>query len=167
MEYVKKIKYICNAVIDYFCMIGLSLSTILMTLQILNRYIFRLPIMWLSDLSLFCFIFFALIVAIVTTRERGHIAVDVFREKYFKDNPRRDTMYSIIMDVISILVVGFFLILTREFMLQAIKYPEYSTLIRWFNTSWLRISLFFSYFFIFVELIILLIKNFKKIKNLC
>jgi hypothetical protein len=51
-------------------------------------------------------------------------------------------------------------------MRRAIQYPEYGTLVRWFNTSWLMIYLFIALLLILVHLLVILgrdLRDFVKI----
>ena len=148
------------------CATGLWLTTILIFFAIVNRYFLHLPIMWFNDLALYCFIFFTLIAAALTTRERGHTSVDAFRQKFFEGKPKADTIYSIFINIVSIVAVVIFLPITWKFMLRAMKYPEYGTLVRWFNTSWLMSTLFISVVLILIHLFTLLVKDVDKLKKL-
>jgi hypothetical protein len=47
-------------------------------------------------------------------------------------------------------------------MLRAMQYPEYGTLIRWFNTSWLQIFLFICLVLCLVHLLVILIRDLKE-----
>jgi hypothetical protein len=46
------------------------------------------------------------------------------------------------MDLISLIVVFLFGIPVYEFFQRSMRYPEYGTLVRWFNTGWLIYALF-------------------------
>jgi hypothetical protein len=43
-----------------------------------------------------------------------------------------------------------------RFMKRALKYPEYATLVRWFNTSWLQITLFVALTLVLIHLVAIL-----------
>ena len=43
-----------------------------------------------------------------------------------------------------------------KFMKRAMKYPEYGTLVRWFNTSWLQITLFIALFLVLIHLLVII-----------
>ena len=150
---------------DAICVIGIWLINILVFLSVLNRYFLHFPIMWLNDLALYCFIFFVLFSIALTTRENEHISVAIFREALFKGKPKADTIYSVFLNIFAIIFVSIFLHTTVKFTLRAIKYPEYSTLLRWFNTSWLVIAMFFSIILIIIHLVTLLAKDIGKLKN--
>ena len=40
-------------------------------------------------------------------------------------------------------------------MRRAIEYPEYGTLVRWFNTSWLQILVFWSLLLVLLHLLVI------------
>lgn len=164
--FTKKIINIITIIENTICAIGLWLTTILIFCAIINRYFLHFPIMWFNDLALYCFIFFMLVTSSLTTREKGHTSVDVFRQKIFQGKPRADNIYSIFLNIVSIVVVLIFLPVTWKFMLRAIKYPEYGTLVRWFNTSWLMSTLFIAMLLILIHLFTLLAKDVDRLKKM-
>ena len=164
--FVKKMLNIIEILEKYICAIGLWLINILIFCSVINRYFLHFPIMWFNDLALYCFVFFALIACSLTTRERGHTSVDVVRQKFFERKPRADAIYSIFLNIVSIVFVVIFLPITWRFMLRSIKYPEYGTLVRWFNTSWLQSTLFISMALILIHLFVLLAKDVDKLKKM-
>lgn len=163
-HFLKVILKIVAGAEDIICAIGVWATTILIFLAVINRYFLHFPIMWLNDFALYCFIFFMLITAALTSRERGHTAVDIFRQKIFAKNSKANHIYGIFLDILSIFIVLFFLPVARKFMINAMKYPEYATLVRWFNTSWLRMTLFFSFLLIFLHLVLILIEDIAKLR---
>ena len=149
------------------CAVGLVACTFLIFAQVINRYWLNFEIMWLSDLALYIFIFFMFVAAAITTWREGHVAVDFFRDRITKNKPTGAALYRVILVVLSIAVLGVLLPLAYQFMLRAMKYPEYGTLARFFNESWLQITLFFAMVFVMLHLLIIarrdiaeLIRNF-------
>jgi len=123
--------------------------------------------MWFGDLALYIFIFFMLIAAAVATWRESHVAVDFFRERVTRGKPTAAAIYRAFLVILSIAILGVLLPLAYQFMLRAMKYPEYGTLARFFNTSWLQITLFFAMALIMLHLLIIarrdiaeLIRNF-------
>lgn len=137
------------------CTIGLIATTFLIFAQVVNRYWLHIEIMWFSDLALYTFIFFMFVAAAITTWREGHVAVDFFRERVTKNKPIATAIYRVFLVVLSIAVLCIFLPVAYEFMLRAIKYPEYGTLVRWFNTSWLQITVFVAMAFVLLHLLII------------
>ncbi len=150
------------------CTIGLVATTFLIFAQVVNRYWLHIEIMWLSDLALYIFIFFMFVAAAITTWREGHVAVDFFRDRVTRGKPIRTALYRVFLVILSIAVLSVFLPITYQFMLRAMKYPEYGTLARFFNESWLQITFFFAMAFVMLHLLIIarrdiaeLIRNFR------
>lgn len=134
---------------------GLIVTTLLIFAQVLNRYWLHFRIMWLGDVALYCFIFLMLVAATIATWREGHVAVDAFRDKALGKKPRGMAIHRASMTVLSIAMLCIVLPLAYDFMLSAIKYPEYGTLARWFNMSWLQITLFIALAFVLVHLLVI------------
>jgi len=165
-SFIKKTLNVILITEDIICIGGMWMCSILIFLGVINRYFLHFPIMWLSDLGLYIFIFYIMVSIAVTTRKQGHTGVDVFRKILFRGKPRADTIYSIFLNIVSIVVVVIFLPVTWKFMLRAMKYPEYGSLVRWFNTSWLQSALSFVVILILIHIFDLLIKNIIKLKKI-
>jgi len=128
---------------NVLCTLGLFLTVFLAFFQVLNRYWLRFEIIWLNDLSLFIFIFTMFFAIPLTTREDGHTGVDVFVKSVFAERPLGSVVFKALLKMVSMATLGVFMIPAWKFALRAAKYPQYATLVRWFNTSWLMESLFF------------------------
>ncbi|HUU65263.1 MAG TPA: TRAP transporter small permease subunit [Dehalococcoidales bacterium] len=149
------------------CAIGLVTTTLLVFSQVINRYWLHFEIMWLGDLALYTFIFFMFVAAAITTWREGHVAVDFFRDRVTRKKPTAAAIYRVSLVFLSIAVLGVFLPVAYQFMLRAMKYPQYGTLVRWFNTSWLQITVFVAMAFVLLHLLVIarrdiaeLIRNF-------
>jgi C4-dicarboxylate transporter DctQ subunit len=139
-----------------FCAVGLFITSLLIFAQVVNRYFLHFEIMWFSDLALYIFIFFMLLAAAYTTWQEGHVAVDFLRDKIVKDKPVSTAVYRVVLDVMSIAALGALLPVAFRFLKRALKYPEYGTLVRWFNTSWLQITLFIALILVLLHLVVIL-----------
>lgn len=137
------------------CVFGLMATTFLIFAQVINRYLLHLRIMGLGDLALYVFIGFMLVAAAYTTWNEGHIAVDFFHEKAFAEKPRGAAVHKVAMVLLSIIIALAFVGPAYTFMAQAIKYPQYGTLIRWFNTSWLQTMLFVMIVLVLFHLVVI------------
>lgn len=137
------------------CAIGLVTTTLLVFSQVINRYALHFEIMWFGDLALYTFIFFMLLAAAYATWREGHIAVEYFHDKVFNGKPRGAAIHQSTIVFISIVIACVFLPTSYQFMLRAIKYPEYGTLVRWFNTSWLQITLFVAFALVMLHLFVI------------
>jgi len=137
------------------CGVGLILTTLLITAQVINRYILHFEIMILNDLALYLFVFFMLLAAAYATWNEGHVAVDMFKEWLVKGRPVAAGTYKVFLVLLSILILSLMLPITYAFMRRAIEYPEYGTLVRWFNTSWLQILVFWSLLLVLLHLLVI------------
>lgn len=145
------------------CGVGLILTTLLIFSQVLNRYVLHFEIMFLNDLALYTFIFFMLIAAPYTTWKEGHVAVDVFRERVVRGRPVAAGVYRVFLVLLSIFTLGLLLPVAYGFMQRAIQYPQYGTLVRWFNESWLQILLFWSLLFVLLHLLVIASRDIRNL----
>ena len=137
------------------CGVGLILTTLLIFAQVINRYILHFEIMILNDLALYLFVFFMLLAAAYTTWNEGHVAVDILREWLVKGRPVAAEIYRVFLVLLSIGILCVLLPIAYAFMRRAIEYPEYGTLVRWFNTSWLQILIFWSLLLVLLHLLVI------------
>jgi len=56
---------------------------------------------------------------------------------------------------LSILILCLLLPVAYKFMQRAIEYPEYGTLVQWFNTSWLQMLVFWSLLLVLLHLLVI------------
>lgn len=137
------------------CALGLMITTLLIFAQVVNRYFLHFEIMWFSDLALYVFVFFMLIAAAVATWREGHVAVEFLRDRIVRGRPVVGAVYRVFLDVISIAALCAILPPAYRFMRRAMKYPEYGTLVRWFNTSWLQITLCIALVLVLLHLLVI------------
>ena len=127
---------------NILCTLGLFATTFIAFFQVINRYWLRLEIIWLNDLGLFIFILFMFFAIPLTTRENEHTGVDVFVKRFFRENSVGSKSFNLMLKAVAIGTVIVFLLPAWSFAKRAYKYPQYATLVRWFNTSWLMEMLF-------------------------
>lgn len=145
--------------------VGLITFTLLVFVQVLNRYLLHFEIMWFSDLALYCFIFTIFFTIALTTQKRGNIAVDYFRDKAFGRKPKAGAIHRVAMVITSLAVASIFLPTAYGFMLRALKYPEYGTIVRWFNTSWLQTLPFVVFVLILVHLSVVTLREYHNLRE--
>jgi len=145
-----------------FCLLGLIITTLLICATVVNRYWLHLEIMWLNDLAQYCFVFFMFVAFAVTTWKEGHVAVNIFPSKLFQNKPVGGAFYKVFLELLSLAILGILLPVAYQFMVRAMKYPEYGTLVRWFNTSWLQIALFISLVLVLIHLLVILQRDLKE-----
>ncbi|MDR3280664.1 MAG: TRAP transporter small permease subunit [Synergistaceae bacterium] len=114
--------------------------------QVLNRHIFHFAIMGMGDLCVYAYtisLFFAFAYA---SYESIQTSVEIIpnRLAQFK-NKNIHKYYCIFLDLLSIVIVAVFVFSLYGMLKKAIRYPEWGTLIRWFNMSWLVYALFFTF----------------------
>jgi TRAP-type C4-dicarboxylate transport system permease small subunit len=147
------------------CAVGVFITSLLIFAQVVNRYFLHYEIMWFSDLALYVFIFFMLVAAAYATWREGHVAVDFLRDRIVSGKPVLAAVYRVVLDVMSITILCTILPAAYRFMKRAIKYPEYATLVRWFNTSWLQIALFISLALVLIHLVVILGRDIGELKK--
>jgi len=171
VRYIKSVlKWILHGVQTgqgIICAVGLVACTFLIFAQVINRYWLHFEIMWFGDLALYTFIFFMFAAAVVTTWREGHVAVDFLRERVTRKKPTRAAVYRIFLVVLSIAILGALLPIAYEFMLRALKYPQYGSLVRWFNTSWMQITLFVALAFVLLHLLIIARRDISELIKNC
>ncbi len=152
----KRVLHVIQTVEGAVCVIGLFVTTLLIFAQVLNRYLLQFEIMWLSDLALYIFVFFMLIAAAYATWNEGHVAVDFLRDRISRGRPRVGAAYQLGLNLLALAALWSILPVAYKFMKRAVKYPEYGTLVRWFNTSWLQITLFIALFLVTIHLLVII-----------
>ncbi len=120
------------------CYVGLVVCALLIVLSVINRYFLHIEIMWLNDLALYLYIPTGLCCIAVTAREDQHTAVDVFADLAIGNRPIARKVYKIFVTVLLLGIFAYFIPLALRLFRTAWTYPEWGTLVRWFNTSWNR-----------------------------
>jgi C4-dicarboxylate transporter, DctQ subunit len=151
-----KVLHVVQTAEGALCVIGLFLTTLLVFAQVLNRYLLHFEIMWLSDLALYIFVFFMLVAAAYATWNEGHVAVDFLRDRIIRGRPKVAAAYKLGLNLLALAALWSILPIAYKFMKRAAKYPEYGTLVRWFNTSWLQITLFIALFLVLIHLLVII-----------
>jgi len=126
-----------TAVEKWICAAGLFASTLLTFAQVINRYWLHYEIMWIGDMALYIFVITYILAIALAASQKGHIAVEMLPERIFRDKPVGKQAYAVAMDVLTLTAILVFLHPAYGFFRQSIRYPEYGTLVRWFNTGWL------------------------------
>jgi len=143
------------------CLFGLIATTLLICAQVVNRYWLRIEVMWLNDLALYVFILLMFMAFAATTWKEGHVPVEIFKNMVFKNRPVGGAVYRVFLVVLSIVILLAIFPVTYQFTARAIKYPEYATLVRWLNTSWLMITLFVAFCLTLLHLLVILKRDIK------
>jgi hypothetical protein len=83
------------------------------------------------------------------------VAVDVFRERLTAGRPLAAAVYRVALVLLSIFTLSLLLPWAYRFMLRGLEYPEWGTLVRWFNTSWLQMLVFWSLLLVLLHLLVI------------
>lgn len=134
--------------------VGLNIATLLVAAQVINRYFLHFEVMWFMDLALYCATFFMLVSCTVSTARKANVAVDFLRERVTRHRPFAGAVYAVGIRAVSIVAVCFFLPAGYRLGVRALKYPEFGSLVPWFNTSWLQISLFVVMVVVLIHLVV-------------
>jgi TRAP-type C4-dicarboxylate transport system permease small subunit len=149
-----------------FCFIGLSVTILLITAQVFNRYWLHFEIMWFSDLALYIYLMYMFVAATLATSRESHVSVDSFRDNITKKGERATAIYKLGLLILSIVIASFFIPVSYQLMAKALQYPEYGTLVPWFNTSWIRLVLTISYSLVILHLIIIARRDIRNLITL-
>ncbi len=64
--------------LDAACVIFLLITVLLISFQVVNRYLLHLPIAWTEELTRYAFVWVSLLGSVRGARDNAHIKVDVF-----------------------------------------------------------------------------------------
>ena len=145
---------------------GLVVTNLLMFVQVLNRYWLHLPLLGIGDFAFYCFIIFMSVAALVATWSETHVAVDALRDQFLKFRPVGLKIHSVVVIVICIAILLVFLPNVATFMEQAIRYPKWATLVRWFNLSWLFLVWGFCMFMVCFHFIEVGVKHAAELRSM-
>lgn len=73
---------ILNKLEEWFLLTGLALMCIIVTTQVIMRFIFRNPLVWSEELARYIFVWIAFIGAAYGVRWNLHIRMDLFYDKF-------------------------------------------------------------------------------------
>ncbi len=121
----------------WICSAGLLVSTVLVFAQVINRYWLHYEVMWIGDMALYIFVITYILAIALAASQKGHISVEMLPDRIFRDKPRGKLGYTLVMDIVTLVSILVFLHPVYGFFRMSLQYPEYGTLIRWFNTGWL------------------------------
>ena len=133
-----------TAVEKWICSMGLLVSTLLVFAQVINRYWLHYEVMWIGDMALYVFVITYILAIALAASQKGHISVEMLPDHLFRNKPRGKLAYTFTMDVVTLVSILVFLSPVYKFFRMSLQYPEYGTLIRWFNTGWLVQVMFYT-----------------------
>ncbi|MFA0888004.1 MAG: TRAP transporter small permease [Synergistales bacterium] len=122
----------------------LGLTTILAFIQVFNRYLLHFEIMGIGDLYVYLYVICLYASLAYTTKVGGHTAVEVLHNAIERRRPSAARVHGLAAQVVSLVILLVFLSPASHTLLAAIRFPEWSTLVPWFNISWLAYAMFLS-----------------------
>ncbi len=133
---IKKINELLTKLEFYGASTGLLMAVLLNLCQVVNRYWLNFEIMWIGDFTLYVFIFTIYIAISYGASRKTHIAVDILPDYLFAEDRIKRLMFEVVKHVVTIVMVLSIVPSTWKVLKRSVRYPEYATLVRWFNMSW-------------------------------
>jgi len=137
---------------DVFCTIGLYISTLLIFIQVVNRFILQIGVVWVLDLALYVYMMTVFLAATIATRERGHVAVDYFYNRWLGHRPVGMARYVLALTLVSLAIALTFLPPAWQFMLKSMQFQQYSALLPGFDTNWIKVVFSLSFLVVLLHL---------------
>ena len=161
---MKKLNDLLGSVEKTIASIFLLLTTTVAFFQVLNRHIFHIEIMGLGDICIYAYMICLFFAFAFASKEGMQTAVEIIQNKIADRSAKAGTYYAIVMDLFSIAVVVTFLLPLYTAVKKAARYPEWGTLIRWFNQSWLMYILFFTFCLSLFHMLFILWQKLRAVK---
>ena len=121
--------------------LGLVASILLTFWQVVNRYWLHYEIMWIGDLALYVFIFTIYVAISYGAAVKTHICVDILPDALCGDDKVRRAWFDLFKSLAAIaMIVSMWGPMWRA-VRRAWRYPEYASIVRWFNISWLSYAM--------------------------
>ncbi|MEA4873431.1 MAG: hypothetical protein VB076_11565 [Synergistaceae bacterium] len=150
--------------IERFLTMGtLMIATTLAFFLVINRNIIHLEMMGMNDLIVYLYSSCLLIGMAYATKIENHSVVEVIPNKMKERGEKVYTTYLIVIDFISLSIVLTFMPQVYAMFVKAVKYPQYGTLITWFNQSWIIYIMFVSFCLCIVHLFLNIGIKFKRL----
>jgi len=150
---------------DAFCAIGLFASTLLIFVQVVNRFALHVGLVWVLDLALYIYMMTVFVAAAVATRERGHVAVEYFSLRWFRRRPVGMARWLFALTLVSLAAALTFVQPAWQFMLKSIRFPQYSALLPGFDTNWIKIVFVCAFLVVVLHLAINLVQDFANARR--
>jgi len=97
----------CNKLYNFFSWINallLSSIIILVFIQVLNRFIFKLSLPWIQEISLLCFYWAVFIGAALAVRKRSHFSINIWPVENNKIQSILNIFAMIVILIVSLLL---------------------------------------------------------------
>jgi len=100
---IKKLKYVYDHFEEYFLVLTLSVSIVIIFIQVIMRYVFNNSLSWSEEAARFLFIWFSWLGISLGQKRGEHIKVTVLTDR-FANMPKRTV--SIVADVITLCILA-------------------------------------------------------------
>lgn len=100
----KKLSFILNNFEDLVSALFISITTILVVINIILRYIFNSGLVWSEEVATGCFVWSVFIGAVAVFKHRGHVGVDIIVKKMPETMQKAVTL---ITDIILVALNGY------------------------------------------------------------
>lgn len=101
--------------LNWMIVFSMAVLTFLVFLQIVNRFIFKMPLPWTDEFAKYAFVWLAMYGSAKAVREKSHIFVDIL-ELYLKGIPGRICAYA--AEIISLIFYIILLIVSAPWALD-------------------------------------------------
>lgn len=99
---LEKTSTVINNCIKYLCIILMVMLLILMTTEVVLRYIFNSSLVWSNDLVMILMAWLTFLGASIAVKEKAHFAIPILADK-FKE---KEFFFSLVVDLISLTFFG-------------------------------------------------------------
>ena len=155
----RAISWIVARIEEGFGAIAVSVICLLVFVQIVLRET-GLPMAWLEETAIYLYVAFAFIAASVTTRQRGHLVVEVLplliRKKLTLD------IINFSLQLLSLLLIGLFAYLSYGYMVYSWGTPGYAPASK-FHLGWPKSFIFIGALLMTVHYLAIVIKDATKL----
>ena len=126
-----------NVFLGYVAAVLIVVSTIVISFEVISRYVFRHPHDWNLELNIFLLVAATFLAAAHTQMERGHVGIEVLDELL---SARWNRWRRLLSDILSLLFCGFITVYIWKYFYQAFE-GGWVTSSTWAPKEWIPYSL--------------------------
>jgi TRAP-type C4-dicarboxylate transport system permease small subunit len=105
----------------YFIVISFALMALIVFFQVLNRFFFKIPIMWPEELARYLMIWMSFVAAAVAFRKGAHIGVNIIIDKLSGKTKQVFIILQSVLIMVFVAVVGYYAIFIIRLQLSTIQ----------------------------------------------
>ena len=140
-----------------FAFTALVLVFLFVLTSVFTRYVLRVSLAWLEELTMFAFIGSIFVGAAVVTRQKGHIKLEflsltVHRQKIID-------IVNLALELIALGATSYFAYLTFHYMMGVWAIPAYSATLVFMHQGWIKSLPFLGSTLWSIELVILIFRD--------